>query len=127
MQQMAKRMRLSVVGLPHYTIWHLYEPSVDDLRHMEEMEQERRKREAEEQAKQDKLNRIREEFGETDLQWQEDKEQVNTLAKEQAAKVALGKVSNVEEQGNQVQREVGSPGNERVDGTMEAGEVVSKQ
>lgn len=32
---MAKRMKFSVVGLPHYTIWHLYEPSVDDIRHME--------------------------------------------------------------------------------------------
>lgn len=32
---MAKRMRFSVVGLPHYTIWHLYEPSVDDIKHME--------------------------------------------------------------------------------------------
>lgn len=38
---MAKRMNFSVVGLPHYTIWHLYEPSVDDLRHMDEMESER--------------------------------------------------------------------------------------
>jgi hypothetical protein len=28
-------MRFSVVGLPHYTIWHLYEPSVDDIKHME--------------------------------------------------------------------------------------------
>ncbi|KAI0590467.1 Mannan polymerase II complex ANP1 subunit [Pyrenophora tritici-repentis] len=25
--KMAKRMKFSVVGLPHYTIWHLYEPS----------------------------------------------------------------------------------------------------
>lgn len=33
--QMAKRMGFSVVGLPHYTIWHLYEPSLDDIRHME--------------------------------------------------------------------------------------------
>lgn len=28
-------MGYSVIGLPHYTIWHLYEPSVDDIRHME--------------------------------------------------------------------------------------------
>jgi len=28
-------MGFSVVGLPHYTIWHLYEPSVDDIKHME--------------------------------------------------------------------------------------------
>lgn len=32
---MAKRMKYSVVGLPHYVIWHLYEPSVDDIHHME--------------------------------------------------------------------------------------------
>jgi mannan polymerase II complex ANP1 subunit len=28
-------MGYSVIGLPHYVIWHLYEPSVDDIRHME--------------------------------------------------------------------------------------------
>lgn len=51
---MAKRMNFSVIGLPHYTIWHLYEPSVDDLRHMEEMELERQalEREEAERAKQ---------------------------------------------------------------------------
>lgn len=32
---MSRRMGFSVVGLPHYTIWHLYEPSVDDIKHME--------------------------------------------------------------------------------------------
>lgn len=45
---MAKRMNFSVIGLPHYVIWHLYEPSVDDLRHMEEMELEKQAREQEE-------------------------------------------------------------------------------
>jgi mannan polymerase II complex ANP1 subunit len=49
--QMAKRMKFSVIGLPHYTIWHLYEPSVDDLKHMEEMEAERLAREREEQER----------------------------------------------------------------------------
>lgn len=48
---MAKRMKFSVIGLPHYTIWHLYEPSVDDLRHMEEMEQERQALEQEEEER----------------------------------------------------------------------------
>lgn len=43
--KMAKRMGFSVVGLPHYVVWHLYEPSVDDLKHMEEMEKERVARE----------------------------------------------------------------------------------
>ncbi|KAJ5356694.1 Anp1 [Penicillium concentricum] len=49
--KMAKRMKFSVIGLPHYTIWHLYEPSVDDLRHMEQMEVERLAREKEEQER----------------------------------------------------------------------------
>lgn len=47
--KMAKRMGYSVVGLPHYVVWHLYEPSTDDLKHMEEMEQERIARERSEQ------------------------------------------------------------------------------
>lgn len=44
-------MNFSVIGLPHYTIWHLYEPSVDDLRHMEEMELERQALEQEERER----------------------------------------------------------------------------
>ncbi|KAK9473959.1 mannan polymerase [Dipodascopsis tothii] len=49
--KMCKRMDFSVVGLPHYVIWHMYEPSVDDLRHMAEMEEERIRREKEEAEK----------------------------------------------------------------------------
>ncbi|KAL2837181.1 glycosyltransferase family 62 protein [Aspergillus pseudoustus] len=55
--KMAKRMGFSVVGLPHYTIWHLYEPSVDDLRHMEEMEEERKAIEDEEHAQAERAER----------------------------------------------------------------------
>ena len=33
-------MGYSVVGLPHYVIWHIYEPSSDDLKHMEWMAKE---------------------------------------------------------------------------------------
>ncbi|KAJ0414931.1 Anp1-domain-containing protein [Aspergillus carlsbadensis] len=55
--KMAKRMGFSVVGLPHYTIWHLYEPSVDDLRHMEEMEEERKAIEDEEHAQTEREER----------------------------------------------------------------------
>jgi mannan polymerase II complex ANP1 subunit len=55
---MAKRMKFSVIGLPHYTIWHLYEPSVDDLRHMEEMEQERLAREQEEKERADQKDNV---------------------------------------------------------------------
>ncbi|QNP96414.1 alpha-1,6 mannosyltransferase [Yarrowia lipolytica] len=45
--KMCKRMGMSVVGLPHYTIWHIYEPSDDDLRHMEWMAQQDELREKE--------------------------------------------------------------------------------
>ncbi|QPG77254.1 Mannan polymerase II complex anp1 subunit [Brettanomyces nanus] len=38
--KMCRRMGLSVYGLPHYVIWHIYEPSTDDLKHMEWMAQE---------------------------------------------------------------------------------------
>ncbi|CAA21290.2 Mannan polymerase II complex anp1 subunit [Schizosaccharomyces pombe] len=44
--KMAKRMGFSVYGLPHYVIWHIYEPSDDDKRIMAEMERERKEREA---------------------------------------------------------------------------------
>lgn len=35
--KMSKRMGYTVYGLPHYVIWHIYEPSSDDLKHMEWM------------------------------------------------------------------------------------------
>ena len=73
MLQMAKRLKFSVVGLPHYTIWHLYEPSVDDVRHMEEMELERKNKEAEEKAKQDRLDKINNHFESPSKQWEKDK------------------------------------------------------
>jgi mannan polymerase II complex ANP1 subunit len=72
-------MDFSVVGLPHYTIWHLYEPSVDDIRHMEEMEKERRAHEKEEKAKADKVKKIKEEFGDTNSQWEKDKTDMKNL------------------------------------------------
>ncbi|KAE8348659.1 Anp1-domain-containing protein [Aspergillus coremiiformis] len=63
--KMAKRMGFSVVGLPHYTIWHLYEPSVDDLRHMEEMDQERKAREKEEKEQAERSERVNTMFRDT--------------------------------------------------------------
>lgn len=72
--KMAKRMQFSVVGLPHYTIWHLYEPSVDDIRHMEEMEQERKQREREEEEKKQRAERINDQFDtQGSGQWADDK------------------------------------------------------
>lgn len=59
---MAKRMQFSVVGLPHYTIWHLYEPSFEDIRHMEELEQERAAAEEAEKEKRERMKKIEQEF-----------------------------------------------------------------
>ncbi|KNG46988.1 glycosyltransferase family 62 protein [Stemphylium lycopersici] len=77
--KMAKRMKFSVVGLPHYTIWHLYEPSVDDIRHMEEMEKERKAKEAEEEAKKAKENKLKETFDEKKSDWEKEKAAVQDM------------------------------------------------
>ncbi|TKA61964.1 hypothetical protein B0A49_11311, partial [Cryomyces minteri] len=79
--KMAKRMRFSVVGLPHYTIWHLYEPSVDDIRHMEEMENERKAREAEEKEKRERMEKIQSQFDDPNSQWEKDKSEIREMAK----------------------------------------------
>ncbi|KAK9455891.1 Anp1-domain-containing protein [Dipodascopsis uninucleata] len=57
--KMCKRMHFSVVGLPHYVIWHLYEPSADDLKHMAEMEEERLRKERE--AREEEERKVKEE------------------------------------------------------------------
>lgn len=57
--KMCRRMGMSVVGLPHYTIWHIYEPSSDDLKHMEWMAQEEQRQKMEQ-----KINELR------DRQWE---------------------------------------------------------
>lgn len=79
--KMAKRMDYSVIGLPHYTIWHLYEPSVDDIKHMEEMEQQRLASEKQEQEKAEKAKQIKEQFGDANSQWEKDKSDMQDLAK----------------------------------------------
>lgn len=55
--KLCRRMGYSVVGLPHYVIWHIYEPLSDDLKHMEWMAQEeiRQDRERKIKAVYDKL------------------------------------------------------------------------
>ncbi|ODV79389.1 glycosyltransferase family 62 protein, partial [Suhomyces tanzawaensis NRRL Y-17324] len=42
--KMAKQMGYRVAGLPHYTIWHIYEPSEDDLREIAKMERTKRRK-----------------------------------------------------------------------------------
>lgn len=103
---MAKRMEFSVVGLPHYTVWHLYEPSVDDIRHMEEMEQERLNRENEERERADRMKKIKEEFNDPNSQWEKDKSDIEGLSKtdEEAQKRLEGaSVGQGNEQGPIVQ------------------------
>lgn len=78
--KMAKKMQFSVVGLPHYTIWHLYEPSVDDIKHMEEMERERIAREAEEKEKAEKAQKMKDTFGDAGGQWEKDKQAIENIA-----------------------------------------------
>lgn len=77
---MAKRMKFSVVGLPHYTIWHLYEPSVDDLRHMEEMEKEKKDKAAKEKADIEKIEKIKSQFDNPSSQWEKDKTTFQDIA-----------------------------------------------
>ncbi|KAK5103172.1 Mannan polymerase II complex anp1 subunit [Lithohypha guttulata] len=72
--KMAKRMQYSVVGLPHYTIWHLYEPSVDDLKHMAEMEKEKQDREKQEADEKERMKKVKEEFKDISDQWSKDKQ-----------------------------------------------------
>lgn len=80
---MAKRMKFSVVGLPHYTIWHLYEPSVEDLRHMEEMDKERKEKEAKEKAEKDRMDKIKAQFDNPSTQWDKDKADIRDMAKKE--------------------------------------------
>ncbi|KAI9893140.1 MAG: Mannan polymerase II complex anp1 subunit [Vezdaea aestivalis] len=89
--KMAKRMQYSVVGLPHYTIWHLYEPSVDDIRHMEDMEQERVARVSSERVQAERLKKIKETFGDAGGQWEKDKSDIQSIALEEAKKTREAK------------------------------------
>ncbi|KAL9584356.1 MAG: hypothetical protein Q9212_002171 [Teloschistes hypoglaucus] len=81
--KMAKRMGFTVVGLPHYTVWHLYEPSVDDIRHMEEMENERKAREREEKERTERAKKIKEEFNDPNSQWEKDKTDIEGISKKE--------------------------------------------
>ena len=38
--KLSRRMGYNVVGLPNYVVWHIYEPSTDDLKHMKWMADE---------------------------------------------------------------------------------------
>ena len=89
--KMAKRMQFSVVGLPHYTVWHLYEPSVDDIRHMEEMEHERIEREKAEKERIENTKKLKEEFSDASDVWEKDRA---VIVEQQAKEEAKAKIKN---------------------------------
>lgn len=106
--QMAKRMHFSVVGLPHYTVWHLYEPSVDDIRHMEEMEQERKNREKEEKERADRLKKIKDDFNDPNSQWEKDKTELHDIAQKEEATNGKGvkSVDDTQNSGGQAREDL---------------------
>ena len=114
--QMARRMNFSVVGLPHYTIWHLYEPSVDDIKHMEvsffccyhswmffsanlaqQMEKERVAKEKEEKEKAEYMKVMKQEFADTGAQWEKDKAKMQQIAAENKKKESGHKEGEMQE------------------------------
>lgn len=78
-------MDFSVVGLPHYTIWHLYEPSFDDMRHMEEMAKEKKEREEAEMEMVERGQKIKEEFNDPKAEWQEDSAALEELLQKEGS------------------------------------------
>lgn len=113
-------MDFSVIGLPHYTIWHAYEPSVDDIQHMEvclycfllilclrlthPFQQMKREQLAQEQAdkeKAEKAMKLKESFGDTTGQWEKDKTELQNIAlkekKEETAAAAAAAVAENKE------------------------------
>lgn len=56
--KLAKKMGFRVGGLPHYTIWHIYEPSEDDLQEIARKERQKR-RQKENKNKKRPVPRIR--------------------------------------------------------------------
>ncbi|KAK3294712.1 Anp1-domain-containing protein [Chaetomium fimeti] len=86
--KMARKMDLSVIGLPHYTIWHAYEPSVDDIKHMEQMKREQLAQEEAEKEKAEKAKKLKESFGDATGQWERDKVEMQNIVTQEKKKEA---------------------------------------
>jgi hypothetical protein len=71
-------MGFEVVGLPHYVIWHVYEPSEDDLIRMKQMDEEK---EAREQDVED--------IGLSRARWDMDRKVVESIMEEKKAQKVL--------------------------------------
>jgi mannan polymerase II complex ANP1 subunit len=96
---MAKRLKFSVVGLPHYTIWHLYEPSVDDVKHMEEMEKEKKAKALKEKQQKETISKIMDQFDNPSEEWEKEKATLQSLAKTESAKSEVKTTSGVKVDG----------------------------
>lgn len=74
--KMARSMGLNVIGLPHYVIWHIYEPSDDDLKHMAWMAEEDARRERMDRAMQTYHQNFELGFREIGESWEAEKNRV---------------------------------------------------
>ncbi|KAL2153339.1 hypothetical protein VTH82DRAFT_4494 [Thermothelomyces myriococcoides] len=78
--KMARKLGLSVIGLPHYTIWHAYEPSVDDIKHMEQLKREQLAQEQAEKERAEQAKKMKESFSDPTGQWEKDKAELHNMA-----------------------------------------------
>lgn len=93
--KLCKTMGFSVIGLPHYVIWHIYEPSSDDLRHMEWLAKEEIRIKEFEKNKQlfDKAWEVA--FEDVSMKWNEEK--FNIFKNTDLSSLRLGSVDWTEE------------------------------
>ena len=71
-------MGFEVVGLPHYVIWHIYEPSEEDIKRMAEMDKEKAARELDV-----------EDIDISKARWEKDRKFVESVIKERKAQKVL--------------------------------------
>ncbi|CAM9019577.1 unnamed protein product [Wickerhamomyces anomalus] len=88
--KLCKTMGFNVIGLPHYVIWHIYEPSTDDLKHMEWLaNEELRQREYEKnKVVYDKAWKLA--FEDVSDQWREEK--FNVFKNTDLSRLKIGSV-----------------------------------
>lgn len=68
--KLCKTMGYQVIGLPNYVIWHIYEPSVQDLQHMKWMAEEKKNRFKNAKNKRLYNKKWTESFREVDKDWE---------------------------------------------------------
>lgn len=72
-------MGFSVIGLPHYTIWHIYEPSEDDIKHMERVAQEEARIQQEEALREEVSKIFESGFEDVHDAWDDEKQRIMGL------------------------------------------------